>query len=130
MDYVATHQHLEQRLATLGRAIPLPMGGFARLHRKALADGALSRKVKELMALAVSIATGCDGCIAYHVHDAVAAGASHDELLETVAVGLFMGGGPGSIYAVHALDAIDQFLAAAAEETVSTGNGEVPDVDR
>jgi AhpD family alkylhydroperoxidase len=110
-DYMATHQHLEKRLGDLGKALPLPYGGFARLHRKALADGALSGKVKELMALAISIAVGCDGCIAYHVHDAVAAGANREELLETLGVGLFMGGGPGSIYAAHALDAIEQFLA-------------------
>lgn len=110
-DYVATHQHLEKRLGDLGKEIPLSYGGFARLHRKALADGALSGRVKELMALAISIAVGCDGCIAYHVHDAVAAGASREELLETVGVGLFMGGGPGSIYAAHALDAVEQFLA-------------------
>jgi len=109
-DYVAAYERLEERLGALGREIPLPMGGFARLHRKALADGALSRKVKELMALAVSIAVGCDGCIAYHVHDAVAAGADREELLETIAVGLFMGGGPGSIYGAHALDAVEQFL--------------------
>ena len=113
VDYVATHEHLEKRLGDLGKEMPLPYGGFARLHRKALADGALSGKVKELMALAISIAVGCDGCIAYHTHDAVAAGASREELLETVGVGLFMAGGPGSIYAAHALDAIDQFLAEA-----------------
>jgi AhpD family alkylhydroperoxidase len=110
-DYVATYEHLEKRLGDLGGEIPLPYGGFARLHRKALADGALSGKVKELMALAISIAVGCDGCIAYHTHDAVAAGASREELLETIGVGLFMGGGPGSIYAAHALDAVEQFMA-------------------
>lgn len=117
-DYVAVYEHLEKRLGQLGQEMPLPYGGFARLHRKALADGALSSKVKELMALAISIAVGCDGCIAYHVHDAVAAGASREELMDTVGVSLFMGGGPGSIYAVHALEAIEQFLlepeAAAA----------------
>jgi AhpD family alkylhydroperoxidase len=110
-DYAATYEHLERRLAELGREMPLPYGGFARLHRKALADGALSGKVKELMALAVSIVVGCDGCIAYHMHDAVAAGANREELLETIGVGLFMGGGPGSIYAAHAIDAMEQFLA-------------------
>jgi AhpD family alkylhydroperoxidase len=130
IDYVSSYKHLDRRMADLGRAIPLPMGGFARLHRKALADGALSSKVKELMALAVSIATGCDGCIAYHVHDAVAAGADRDELLETVAVGLFMAGGPGSIYAVHALDAIEQFMAPARTTApAAAGGGEAPDVD-
>lgn len=109
-DYVGVHEQLEKRLGQLGQEMPLPYGGFARLHRKALADGALSSKVKELMALAVSIAVGCDGCIAYHTHDAVAAGANREELLETIGVGLFMGGGPGSIYAAHALEAMEQFL--------------------
>lgn len=109
-DYIALHHHLESRLAQLGQEIPLPMGGFARLHKKAIDDGALNRKVKELMALAISIVVGCEGCIVYHTHDAVQAGATRGELLETIAVGVMMGGGPGSIYGAHALDAIEQFL--------------------
>jgi len=110
IDYVDYHRHLEERLAQLGREIPGPMTGFARLHKKAVEDGVLSGKVKEMMALAISIAVGCEGCIAYHVHDAVKAGATRQELLETIGVGLLMGGGPGSIYAAHALDAVEQFL--------------------
>ena len=51
------------------------------------------------------------GGIAYHTHDAIKAGATHAELLEMIGVGLLMGGGPGSIYAAHALDAVDQSLA-------------------
>ena len=112
-DYVALHQRLEERLAQLGKEIPLPMGGFARLHKKALEDGALSGRVKELMALSISIVLGCEGCIAYHTHGAVQAGAGRQELLETIAVGVMMGGGPGSIYAAHALEAAEQFLPAA-----------------
>ncbi len=113
-NYLQEHQHLEERLAQLGHELPGPMSGFARLHRKAMEDGALAAKVKEMMALAISIVVGCDGCIAYHVHDALKAGATRQELLETVGVGLLMGGGPGSIYAAHALDAIDQFVAEMA----------------
>jgi AhpD family alkylhydroperoxidase len=64
-----------------------------------------------MMALEISIVVGCEGCIAYHVHNAHEAGASRPQLLEAVSVGLMMGGGPGSIYATHALEAIDQFLA-------------------
>jgi AhpD family alkylhydroperoxidase len=112
-NYIDTHNYLEQRLAQLGREIPGPMTGFARLHRKSMADGALRSAEKEMMALAISIVVGCDGCIAYHVHDAVGAGATRAELLETVGVAVLMGGGPGSIYAAHALDAIEQFLAEA-----------------
>ncbi len=109
-DYIEERKHLDERLAQLAQEIPGPMSGFARLHRKAVEGGTLPMKVKEMMALAISIAVGCDGCIAYHVHDAVQAGATRQELLETIGVALLMGGGPGSIYAAHALDAIEQFI--------------------
>jgi AhpD family alkylhydroperoxidase len=110
-DYLELRNHLEERLTQFGREMPGPMSGFARLHKKAIEDGALSAKVKELMALAVSIAMGCEGCIAYHTHDALQAGATRPELLETISVGVMMAGGPGTIYAAHALDAAEQFQA-------------------
>jgi AhpD family alkylhydroperoxidase len=110
-NYPELRQHLEERLTQFGREMPGPMAGFARLRKKAVEDGALSVKVKEMMALAVSIAVGCEGCIAYHVHDAIKAGATRPELLETIGVGVMMAGGPGAIYAAHALDAVEQFLS-------------------
>src|SRR5512143_123931 len=113
-NYPELRQHLEDRLTQFGREMPGPMSGFTRLHKKAVEDGALSAKVKEMMALAISIVVGCEGCIAYHVHDALKAGATRPELLETIAVGLLMGGGPGSIYVAHALDAIEQFTTELA----------------
>ena len=122
-DYLDLRNHLEERLTQLGREMPGPMSGFARLHKKVVEDGALSQKVKEMMALAISIAVGCEGCIAYHTHDAIQAGATRPELLETIGVGVMtlapalrfgasagVAGGPGTIYAAHALDAVDQFL--------------------
>lgn len=112
-DYVAYHHHLEERLTQFGKEMPGPMTGFARLHKKAVEDGALSVKTKELMSLAISIAVHCEGCIVYHVHDAIAAGATRPELLETLGVGLSMSGGPGSIYVAMAMDAIDQFMTEA-----------------
>jgi AhpD family alkylhydroperoxidase len=116
-NYVEMHKSLEERLAQLGSEIPGPMTGFARLHKKAVEEGALSSKVKEMMALAIGIAVGCEGCIAYHVHDAVAAGATRQELLETIGVGILMGGGPGSIYAALALDAMEQFLPGEEKQS-------------
>ena len=109
-NYLEYHKYLEEGMTRLGQELPGPMSGFSRLHKKSMEDGALSRKVKEMMALAISIVVGCEGCIAYHVHDAVEAGATRAELLEAVSVGLLMGGGPGSVYATHALEAISQFL--------------------
>jgi AhpD family alkylhydroperoxidase len=113
-NYVDYHKHLEERLAQLGRDLPGPMSGFARLHKKSVEEGTLSARVKELMALAVSIAVRCEGCIAYHVHDAIAAGATRQQLLETIGVAVMMGGGPALMYAAHAEDAIEQFLPQPA----------------
>jgi AhpD family alkylhydroperoxidase len=115
VDYIALRKDLEQGLGQLGRELPGPMSGFARMHRKATADGALTSSVKEMMALAISIVIGCEGCIAYHVHDAIEAGASRDEILETIGVAVLMGGGPASIYATHAMEAVDQFMLLPAE---------------
>jgi alkylhydroperoxidase/carboxymuconolactone decarboxylase family protein YurZ len=56
------------------------------------------------------VATQCEGCIVYHIHDAIKAGAERQELMETISVAILMGGGPASMYAVQAMDAIDQFL--------------------
>ncbi len=114
-NYIAYQEYLKEGLTQLGRELPGPMSGFARLHRKATAEGALSAGVKEMMALAISIVAGCEGCIAYHVHDAVEAGATREELLETIGVAVLMGGGPASIYAVHAIEAVNQFSLLPAE---------------
>lgn len=114
-DFIVYREDLERGLVQLGQELPGPMSGFARLHRKATAEGALSSSVKEMMALAISIVVGCEGCIAYHVHDAIEAGASRDELLETIGVAVLMGGGPASIYATHAMKAMKQFLLVPAE---------------
>jgi AhpD family alkylhydroperoxidase len=119
-NYIELRQHLEDRLTQFGRDMPGPMTGFARLRKKAVEDGALSAKVKEMMALAISIAVGCEGCIAYHVHDAIKAGATRPELLETISVGVMMAGGPGTIYAAHALDAVEQFLSVPEPAPAAT----------
>ncbi len=120
-NYIELRQHLEDRLTQFGREMPGPMTGFARLHKKAVEDGALSAKVKELMALAISVATGCEGCIAYHVHDAIKTGATRPELLETISVGVMMAGGPGTIYAAHALDVVEQFLSVPEPTPTAAG---------
>src|SRR5262249_51143478 len=46
----------------------------------ATASKAIDSKTKELMALAISIAVHCDGCVAYHTKMAHQHGATRDEL--------------------------------------------------
>jgi len=114
-DFNELHHHLQERLGQLGSDLPGAMSGFARLHKKSVEAGVLDAKTKELMALAISIVVHCEGCIAFHTHDAILAGATRQELFETIGVAIMMGGGPASIYAAHAMDAIDQFIAAQVD---------------
>ena len=110
-QYPEYRTHLQRQVATLAREMRGPMSGFAKLHREAVADGVLSRKIKELIALGISISARCDGCILAHVHDALREGATREEIVETIAVAVVMGGGPALFTGSEALAAVDQFVA-------------------
>jgi AhpD family alkylhydroperoxidase len=92
--------------------------GFAQMHRAALADGALSTKFKELVALAIGIAEECDGCIASHARGAARNGATPSEVAETIGVTILMQGGPGTIYGPRAWDAYQEFAAKYQQPAV------------
>jgi len=96
-------------LTALGKESPNTMASFMQLHKAGTSEGALSAKVKELIALAIGITVRCDGCIALHVHDAVKAGATHDEIVDAAGVAIMMGGGPAVVYASQAFEALKQF---------------------
>ncbi len=108
-DYSKRYNDLSKSMRTLGTRIPDTMKSFTRLHKASTADGALSSKTKELIALSIAISVRCDGCIAYHVHDSLQAGASSEEILETIGVAVMMGGGPSVVYGCEAMEALDQF---------------------
>ena len=108
-DYPALYEHLQQLSAKLARDLRGPMSAFARLNGATTAPGALDAKTKQLIALGIGITSRCEGCIAYHVHDAVRAGATRQEILETLGISILMGGGPAVVYASEALEALEQF---------------------
>jgi AhpD family alkylhydroperoxidase len=95
-------QELREPTVSLRKAIPDTWAGFGQLHEHAVADGALKGHVKEIMATAIAVATGCDGCIAYHARAAARKGASKEEMAEGLGVALLMTGGPASVYAPRA----------------------------
>jgi AhpD family alkylhydroperoxidase len=118
ITYPQGHAELQLLRGKLGKELPGPISGFARLHRDAVALGALPSKTKELMALAIAIAIRCEDCIARHVHDALHAGATHQEVIETHGVAVMLGGGPASMYACRAYEALAQFEPSSASQTV------------
>lgn len=110
-NFTEYYGHLQELISGLRKEMPGQMAGFAHLHREAVGDGELSAKVKELIALGIAISVRCDGCISYHVHDALDAGANRKEVGETIGVAVLMGGGPSVMYGAEALEALDQFEA-------------------
>ncbi len=108
-DFPAHYKELNVWMEKLGAAMPDVMQGFGALHEASLKPGALDRKTKELIALGIGITVRCDGCISFHVHDALQAGASNEEILETVSVAIMMGGGPSVVYGVEAMQALEQY---------------------
>lgn len=110
VSYPDRYRLVRKNAMKLGKAQASVMVPFEAMHKAASASGALDQKTKELMALAISIVVRCDDCIAYHVHDAIEAGATREELEEAIGVGVLMGGGPGMIYGTHAIEAVAQFL--------------------
>lgn len=100
-------RELSRQAAALGRLIPEPMKAFQSLMRAASAEGALTTKTKELMAVAISITSRCEGCVLFHVNNARRHGATREELAETIAVAIEMGGGPATVYGGKALAAFD-----------------------
>lgn len=120
------HEHVIKQLRDptieLRRAIPGAWKAFSELHRHALADGVLSGRIKELIALAIAVAEGCDGCIAYHARAAARQGATREEVVEALGVALLMAGGPASVNGPRALEAFEEFAedpdpAARAADT-------------
>jgi AhpD family alkylhydroperoxidase len=100
---------LREPTTALRRAVPEAWAGFMALHDGALADGAVPIRIKEAVALAISVVKHCDGCIAYHAKAAARAGATSEEVAELLAVALLMDGGTASVYAPRAWDAFREF---------------------
>jgi AhpD family alkylhydroperoxidase len=112
-DYKAYRRLLATRMKSLQKDHPKLMGAFQSLHQASAEPGALDTKTKELMALACAITARCDGCIAFHMADAIKAGATRAEVQESLGVAVLMGGGPALMYALHAQDALDAFAAGS-----------------
>ena len=108
----ATLSDLTPLHRNLRHAIPGVYQGFGELSRAAFADGALDRKTKELIALAIGVVEGCDGCIASHGQAAARAGASRQEAAEAIGVTFLMHGGPATIHGARAYDAFCEFADA------------------
>ncbi len=100
---------ISTQLAKMRKELPEVMAGFSALAQAATKDGALDKKTKELIAVALAVANHCPGCIGFHTQTLVKLQATREELLETLGMAVYMGGGPSLMYAAEVLEAFEEF---------------------
>jgi len=102
---------INTQLAKIRKEMPDLMAGFNSLAQAATKEGALNKKTKELIAMALAVANHCQGCIGFHAQTLVKLNTTREELMETLAMAIYMGGGPSLMYAAEALQAFEEFNA-------------------
>jgi AhpD family alkylhydroperoxidase len=110
-----THAHdtlraLSSQTRELRQMIPGVYEGYSALSGAAFAEGALPKKVKELIALAIGVVDMCDGCIASHASGAAKAGATREEVAEMIGVTFAMRGGPATVHGARAYAAFLEYV--------------------
>jgi len=77
------------------------------MEKTTYSDGELTKKVKELIAVGISVVINCESCMQWHIEQAAQAGAKEKEITEAIEVGIEMGGGPATAYARFALEVLE-----------------------
>ncbi len=111
-DHPSLIRDINESLAPFRKGQPQAMAGFGQLARAAMAEGSISTRHKELIALAIGVTQRCSGCIGFHVKALRKLDCTREELEEMLAVCVYMGGGPALMYAAEALKAWDAMAEA------------------
>jgi len=118
-SYKEITSEISRHIAVLRNDIPETMKGFSAMAGAATKPGALDRKTKELIALALGVAAHCDGCIGFHMQALIRLGTSRAEIEEALGMAIYMGGGPSLMYAAEALGAYEQLAAETASSAAA-----------
>lgn len=110
-DFPDLNARLLKGIQRLRESAPGTMGGIADMAGAASTDGVLEAKIKELIAVAISVAIRSDNCIAFHTRTAVELGATRHEVEEAIAMAVYLCGGSVTLAAADALEAFDQFAS-------------------
>ena len=109
-DSVELVSELQAGISTVQSESPELVAAFVQMDQAAYVEGELERKYKELIGIGIAVAVRCEYCINIHVKNALAEGASRDEILEAAAVAVAFGGSPAMAYvATTVLKALEAF---------------------
>ncbi|MGE7840277.1 carboxymuconolactone decarboxylase family protein [Lysinibacillus sp. NPDC093712] len=95
------------RFKELNQLNPEAFRAFNKFDLEALKPGLLSKKDKELIAVAIAHITGCAYCIEIHVKNAKKLEVSREELAEAIFVATALKAGSALAHSVNALNAYD-----------------------
>ncbi len=110
-DYADITNSISSSVAKLSAESAELMQSFRAMSQAALKGGLIDEKTKEMIALSMGLAKQCDGCIGFHTKKLVKLGTTRAEFMELMNIFVYMGGGPGLMYAADALLAFEQFSA-------------------
>jgi AhpD family alkylhydroperoxidase len=82
---------------------------FVSMEKVTFKDGDLKKKNKEMIAIGISITQNCESCMEWHIREALRSGASNEEILDAIGVGIEMGGGPATVAARFAMKVLDYY---------------------
>jgi AhpD family alkylhydroperoxidase len=82
---------------------------FLKMEQATYSVGALDKKFKEMIAIGISIVVDCESCLQWHIREALNAGATKEQVLEAIEVGMEMGGGPATVTSRFAIDVLEYY---------------------
>ncbi len=107
-DLTHTRKWAHKKLTDKGSRV---YKAFTDMESAAFSDGTLPKKVKELIAIGISVQINCESCMQWHIEQAAKVGATYNEVLEAVEVGIEMGGGPATVSARFALQVMEEVFS-------------------
>ena len=115
-SYIEITADINRGVGKIRAGAPDAMAGFSALAKSAMKPGVLPSQLKELIALAIGVAGHCDGCIGFHARALARAATPREQIIEALAVAVYMGGGPSLMYAADAMNAFDEFQDSMARQ--------------
>lgn len=82
---------------------------FVKMEEATFGDGVLTKGVKELVAIGISVRINCESCMEWHIKQALDAGVSREGIIEAIGVGIEMGGGPATVASRFAMQVLEYY---------------------
>ena len=82
---------------------------FLSMEKATYSDGDLNKRTKELIAIGISVVINCESCMEWHIKQALDDGATVEQVIEAIGVGMEMGGGPATASARFAMNVLEHY---------------------